>query len=330
MQVHVIPVTWEDRKAEMCALRHEVFTLEQNIPEALETDDQDATSEHFLALDSAGLALGCARLTEAGQIGRMAVAQAQRGRGIGMQLLQATIAAGQKRHLGQLFLHAQSHAEAFYRKAGFLTEGEPFEEAGIPHVNMTMALPIPFAAPELPKGASITNASPNAAANSPTTIDGPPPTSFSDETGAFAALEQCLPAARRRLALLSPTLDPILFDQRSVYDALSEFARSSTGAYARILIYSSKLMVARGHVLLELVRRLDDKIQIRKVPSEYARDERSFAVWDQRGYWLLPNADDYQGLATGNDPVMAARLLERFDYLWEKARPDPDLRTLKL
>ena len=33
-------------------------------------------------------------------------------------------------------LHAQAHSETFYRALGFAAEGEPFEEAGIPHVRM--------------------------------------------------------------------------------------------------------------------------------------------------------------------------------------------------
>jgi predicted GNAT family N-acyltransferase len=34
-------------------------------------------------------------------------------------------------------LHAQRSAEAFYAASGFLPRGEPFEEAGIAHIEMT-------------------------------------------------------------------------------------------------------------------------------------------------------------------------------------------------
>ena len=48
----------------------------------------------------------------------------------------------------RLHLHAQKDAVPFYRKAGFLPEGGEFMEAGIPHQAMSLALPIPFEAPE--------------------------------------------------------------------------------------------------------------------------------------------------------------------------------------
>jgi predicted GNAT family N-acyltransferase len=40
----------------------------------------------------------------------------------------------------QVGLHAQRTAEGFYRRLGFTPQGEPFEEAGIPHIEMRRAL----------------------------------------------------------------------------------------------------------------------------------------------------------------------------------------------
>ena len=37
-------------------------------------------------------------------------------------------------------LSAQRSAEAFYRRLGYRVEGEPFDEVGIEHVHMTLAL----------------------------------------------------------------------------------------------------------------------------------------------------------------------------------------------
>jgi predicted GNAT family N-acyltransferase len=39
-----------------------------------------------------------------------------------------------------VLLHAQSSAVGFYTRAGFTPRGEPFEEAGIPHLEMVRAL----------------------------------------------------------------------------------------------------------------------------------------------------------------------------------------------
>jgi predicted GNAT family N-acyltransferase len=39
--------------------------------------------------------------------------------------------------MAQLALSAQTHALGFYRRFGFLPEGEVYEEAGLPHQVMT-------------------------------------------------------------------------------------------------------------------------------------------------------------------------------------------------
>jgi predicted GNAT family N-acyltransferase len=40
----------------------------------------------------------------------------------------------------EVLLHAQLSAENFYLRAGFQRRGQPFEEAGIGHVEMVRAL----------------------------------------------------------------------------------------------------------------------------------------------------------------------------------------------
>jgi predicted GNAT family N-acyltransferase len=56
-------------------------------------------------------------------------------------VLDALVQAARARGDALVTLHAQSSAEGFYRRAGFETEGAPYEEAGIAHVTMRKALP---------------------------------------------------------------------------------------------------------------------------------------------------------------------------------------------
>ena len=48
--------------------------------------------------------------------------------------------ASRQRGDREIVLHAQRHAESFYLRAGFTPEGEPYEEAGIPHITMRKVL----------------------------------------------------------------------------------------------------------------------------------------------------------------------------------------------
>jgi predicted GNAT family N-acyltransferase len=71
-----------------------------------------------------------------GRIGRMAVDRSVRGGRWGRMVLESLMDAARDRGDKEIVLHAQRHAEAFYLRAGFTPVGEPYEEAGIPHITM--------------------------------------------------------------------------------------------------------------------------------------------------------------------------------------------------
>jgi len=122
------------------AIRHAVFVVEQNVPEAQEWDGSDAESTHAIAADTAGMPIGCGRLLRDGHIGRMAVLREYRGCGVGAALLARLVALAGERGNDRAILNAQTHALPFYARFGFMPKGSEFTEAGIPHRTMTLAL----------------------------------------------------------------------------------------------------------------------------------------------------------------------------------------------
>jgi predicted GNAT family N-acyltransferase len=70
----------------------------------------------------------------------MAVDQGWRRRGVGAQLLAALEDRARAEGMVAIELHAQCYVEEFYRRAGYLPHGEPFQEAGIAHVVMRKRL----------------------------------------------------------------------------------------------------------------------------------------------------------------------------------------------
>ena len=127
---------WAELAAQAVPIRFEVFVEEQRVPAEMELDEFDALSCHALALVD-GRPVGTGRLLPDGHIGRMAVVVGWRGRGVGAALLQALIDEAGRRGMAQLALSAQTHALGFYRRFGFMPEGEVYEEAGLPHQVMT-------------------------------------------------------------------------------------------------------------------------------------------------------------------------------------------------
>ena len=324
MDVHVIAADWSTYSEDLRAIRGKVFVEEQKVPQSLEWDGLDEEAHHFLAINSAGLRVGCARLLPTKQIGRMAVVVELRGQGVGDLLLQACIDKAKDLGFHQVFLHAQAQAEGFYRKAGFLPVGTVFMEAGISHQAMEMALPIPFESVQGIDQPRIREAAPDPASEAAELRQ------FSGESECVSGLRAMLNWPRRTIRIYSQLLDHALFDQEGVVEALSEFVRSGPPSRLQVLIHSNSAVVSRGHRLVELARRLDSKIQIRTVPAELATDRHTAVVCDEQGFFLMPDADNYSALSNRYDPVQASRLAERFDYLWERSKTDPELRTLRL
>ncbi|PWV85516.1 ElaA protein [Prauserella marina] len=122
-------------------LRVDVFVVEQNCPyPELDGKDLLPTTQHIWESSVTGEVTGCLRvlgpLSEAQpvwRIGRVCTADSARGTGLGGRLMEAALAfAGDV----ECVLDAQTYAEGFYSRHGFVREGAEFEEDGIPHVTM--------------------------------------------------------------------------------------------------------------------------------------------------------------------------------------------------
>lgn len=133
-------VDWREASALLDALRYEVFVLGQGVPAELERDGRDPDCAHVLALSESDEPIGTGRLLPDGRIGRMAVIESWRGRGVGAAVLDALMDEARRRGFAETHLHAQSHAKDFYLRHGYVVEGEEYLEAGIPHVGMRAKL----------------------------------------------------------------------------------------------------------------------------------------------------------------------------------------------
>jgi predicted GNAT family N-acyltransferase len=324
MAVHAVRVEWSTHMEKLRAIRQRVFIEEQRVPLDLEWDGLDEEATHFLALNEIGIPLGTARLlTSTGQIGRMAVLKEQRGRDIGRQLLKAAVDRAVEVGLQRVFLHAQRHAEGFYRKSGFLPFGAEFMEAGIPHIEMELALPIPFKGSARDRGLPLVKAASTAGEAVPRA------STFQSESDCRDGVVELLARARRKVLILSPNLDTSLFGYEPALAALSEFARRSRHASATVLVDDTKAIAEIAHPLLELVRRMPSKIEMRRLPEESV-PTRSFIVIDDAAVWIQPNVQAYVGWLNLNDRVEARRLSDEFAALYDRSSDDPELRLLSL
>ncbi len=126
---------------ELMRLRSEVFVVEQRCV-YLDADGADPHCWHLLGEDGGELQ-AYARLVPAGlkfaeaSIGRVVCDPATRGSGLGHALMREAVE--RVRALWgpvPIRIGAQAHLEGFYRQHGFVPDGAPYDEDGIPHIEM--------------------------------------------------------------------------------------------------------------------------------------------------------------------------------------------------
>ena len=135
---------WAELGSDAAMVRTEVFVHEQKIPLELEWDEADQTALHAVAYNGLGQAIGTARLLDTSsttaKLGRMAVKRVLRGSNIGRDLLSVLIDSAAQAGKQEVMLHAQTSAQGFYARTGFVVRGELFYEVNIPHIEMFKSL----------------------------------------------------------------------------------------------------------------------------------------------------------------------------------------------
>lgn len=127
------------------ALRQRVFVVEQNCAYA-DLDGRDAAARHLVALAGEDLRpAACLRLfgpdktdvAPAARLGRIVVSPDCRKTGLGPALIREGLAEAARLYPGfSVVISAQAALAGYYAGFGFRTEGEIYDEDGIPHVTM--------------------------------------------------------------------------------------------------------------------------------------------------------------------------------------------------
>ena len=285
--------------AELRSVRDDVFVGEQGVPVAIEHDALDPLCTHVLACLLDGSPVGTARLTPDRKIGRMAVRAAWRGRGIGDALLRALLDEARKRGWPEVRLHAQVGAIGFYDRHGFQPEGARLMEAGIEHQAMVLA----FAGPAR--------------------ID-------SRDAGIEAAIG-IIEHARRNVWIRSVALDPWLYDDKGVLQALRSFATRGGGQQVLLLLHDAAAPQQAHAPLLALAQRLPSIFQFRELQDPVDRnDPAAWIAGDGGGYYLRSLGERVHGEAEQEAPARVRQLASRFDETWQRSRPVSEYRALGL
>ncbi|HJU26184.1 MAG TPA: GNAT family N-acetyltransferase [Rhodanobacteraceae bacterium] len=297
----------------LLAIRDNVFVLEQRVPVDLDRDDDDPLSVHVLARAMDGTPIGTGRLAPDGRIGRMAVVSAWRGRGVGTVLLQTLLELARGRKFDSVTAHAQRSAARFYLRHGFKPEGEPFDEAGIPHLHMRRPIE-PLAEPERPLLAP---------ARQPLHLQA------NTREELIAVTQTLLEGARHSMCVLVRELHPILLNDTASLVQLRRLAISGRGASLRMIAQDLSRAFREGTRLLQLAQRLSSVIEMRRPVEPADLSYRSaFMCVDTQGYLFRPVESEMAAVGSTYAPGRHAELMRLFEEVWNRSEPWPEQREL--
>jgi ElaA protein len=123
---------------ELLRFRQAIFVVQQASPYP-DLDGRDPCSQHLLLRRGDEL-IGYLRLIEPDpfvHIGRVAVKAGERGHGLARMMMEAAL-----QHAAEVYPHrdvalsAQTYLEPFYQSFGFVASSAPYDDYGVPHIDM--------------------------------------------------------------------------------------------------------------------------------------------------------------------------------------------------
>jgi len=134
-------ITKQDQLEDAFAIRKKVFVEEQHCPiedEFDSFDDLTADCTHVLVYyNEKPVGTGrVRRVEEKAKLERICLLEEYRKHGLGKDIIAMLEDRARKLGCEHAILHGQTHAEGFYKKLGYVTTSDVFEEDGIPHIKM--------------------------------------------------------------------------------------------------------------------------------------------------------------------------------------------------
>jgi ElaA protein len=127
---------------ELLRFRQAIFVVEQSCAYP-DLDGLDQGAQHLLLRIDGALA-GCVRLIPFPEerrvnIGRVAVVETARGKGLARQMMIEALARCRRDYPDYAVrLSGQTYLAPFYESLGFVTISPPYDDYGIPHVDMVL------------------------------------------------------------------------------------------------------------------------------------------------------------------------------------------------
>jgi hypothetical protein len=131
-----------------------------------------------------------------------------------------------------------------------------------------------------------------------------------------AATIDIVSRAERGLAILTPNLEPEIYEHPDFLDTLKRFVLAKCFARIRVLIAQPERTMKSGNQFVQMGQRLNSYIEFRSLASEFRPLNQAFCIADADALVYRADYASGEGMADSFAPEIARRYLDEFDRFW--------------
>ncbi len=147
---------------------------------------------------------------------------------------------------------------------------------------------------------------------------------------ACAAVVEIAGVAQRGLAIMTPDLEPGIYDSDKFIAVVKKLVLAKRCARVRVLITLPNRTVRNGNRLIGLGRRLDSYIEFRNLHEDYRDHREAFLLADDTALLYRVDHARWEGIADTYEPAVARRYLGMFEEIWAASETARELRRLRV
>ena len=144
-----------------------------------------------------------------------------------------------------------------------------------------------------------------------------------------SATETVAGGAARLISIMTPDLEPEIYDQGPFLEIIKRFVLGHSFAKVRVLIRDNSRFIGTSNRFVAMARRLTSYLEIRLLAAQYRELNASYCIADDRAIVYRLNADRWDGIAAANSPPIARQYLLEFDALWQASAEHQEQRIAR-
>jgi len=131
------------------------------------------------------------------------------------------------------------------------------------------------------------------------------------------ATETVAASGQRLISIMTPDLEPDIYDQGAILDIIKRFVLGHSFAKVRVLMRDQPRLVSGANHFVAMAYRLTSYLEIRVRAAQYQALAAAYCIADDRAIVYRLRADRAEGIAGFNNPPIARQYLNEFDAIWQ-------------